>query len=737
MSKAIKWQIPFASLSGTLYRLDIYAEGYTGDPIQLMAGDNPFTTDEDNSENFFTPVRSQTGNINVCTRKPDGTMLTLDEILPANNIDHPVRLINISNSNAIEWQGFLSCESYSQNYTAIPENLTLSVISVLEAMDSVFFKTKDFESFSYLMCYICLALNKINEECGLQLFNNIYISNYFLNALTWTNLYMNSLFSVEETVNGDNIFKEPQSVSSKKILEKIITLFGGCVREVGDDIYIDCIDKYWDYSYGNFQDVYEFFTDFYYPDDDPYDWDIITHSEAEIANMQWRGTNHKVSVSQGRKRVKVVSKLKGDSLSLAMPKCPVNSLIINPSSRRSVWGEVRGNTNEPFYNCATHINRLATVNVNVLSAPSRRVNIGEGSVVQGQCVQNTWPWISDTYLTDYDLLFGMDSQLAESVTVNHYLTAYMAFLGLKQENSNNTVMTSGLLVCGLPQYYNSQIVTNWWYGSEGDYIYKLSTPLTVLVKGGKIKISCEIGGYMTPDGFFASWEKTYTPAAFIAITYGQGVRYDHGQYKWGASQWLYLDKNGLEIELPITGMRNSHVNIYVSPIIYTGVTGNNTREVAQGIFITKLDVSYEAPANELLTDRSENTYLKEMDNGYKEDETIDSDIASDANNNKLSTLLYDEDGTTTIKLLSLGGNIVRPEEDLLDRMEKYYESSRRRLELEVEHPTYNNQPIALPLLKLNGINDGKVYLPLSESRDWREETCTITCFETAETPSES
>ena len=111
MSKAIKWQIPFASLSGTLYRLDIYAEGYTGDPIQLTAGETPFVTDEDSSEDFFAPIRTQTGSIQVCTRKPDGTMLTLDEILPANNIDHPVRLINLSNSNAIEWQGFLSCEA--------------------------------------------------------------------------------------------------------------------------------------------------------------------------------------------------------------------------------------------------------------------------------------------------------------------------------------------------------------------------------------------------------------------------------------------------------------------------------------------------------------------------------------------------------------------------------------------------------------------------------------------------
>ena len=68
----------------------------------------------------------------------------------------------------------------------------------------------------------------------------------------------------------------------------------------------------------------------------------------------------------------------------------------------------------------------------------------------------------------------------------------------------------------------------------------------------------------------------------------------------------------------------------------------------------------------------------------------------------------------------------RPEMDLLNRLAAYYGAARQRLELEVAHPT----AAPLPLLKLNGINDGKVYLPLSESRDWQTGVCKLTCFET-------
>ena len=68
----------------------------------------------------------------------------------------------------------------------------------------------------------------------------------------------------------------------------------------------------------------------------------------------------------------------------------------------------------------------------------------------------------------------------------------------------------------------------------------------------------------------------------------------------------------------------------------------------------------------------------------------------------------------------------RPEKDLLSRMAAYYGAARQQLKLEVEHPT--DAPLAR--LKLNGIQDGKKYLPLAESRDWAEDKSTLTCFET-------
>ena len=51
MSKGINWQIFFASRTKK-FRIDIYKENARTNPIQLLAGETPFVTNEDASDNF-------------------------------------------------------------------------------------------------------------------------------------------------------------------------------------------------------------------------------------------------------------------------------------------------------------------------------------------------------------------------------------------------------------------------------------------------------------------------------------------------------------------------------------------------------------------------------------------------------------------------------------------------------------------------------------------------------------
>ena len=143
-----------------------------------------------------------------------------------------------------------------------------------------------------------------------------------------------------------------------------------------------------------------------------------------------------------------------------------------------------------------------------------------------------------------------------------------------------------------------------------------------------------------------------------------------------------------------------------------------------------MDMSYEVEEDPNLTNRSENHYFRLLGTNFRDEISINTYLASNLNN-QLSPSIIMEDSHTPMTELSYGtSGRRRPEVDLLNRLAAYYGASRQTLDLIAKHPVVNNQQAALPLLKLNGINDGKKYLPLSESRDWREETCTLTCFET-------
>ena len=168
------------------------------------------------------------------------------------------------------------------------------------------------------------------------------------------------------------------------------------------------------------------------------------------------------------------------------------------------------------------------------------------------------------------------------------------------------------------------------------------------------------------------------------------------------------------------------VYVYVYPKL-TGMPWNGgygSLEVFM-MLIKTLDVEYVSINEELRTDRSENSYVRETSKAFRDTLDLSLDLASDANNLKQASLLWNN-ATTPAKLITLNGQSIRPEVDLLNRLAAYYGAARQRLELEVAHPT----AAPLPLLKLNGINDGKVYLPLSESRDWQTGVCKLTCFET-------
>jgi hypothetical protein len=127
-------------------------------------------------------------------------------------------------------------------------------------------------------------------------------------------------------------------------------------------------------------------------------------------------------------------------------------------------------------------------------------------------------------------------------------------------------------------------------------------------------------------------------------------------------------------------------------------------------------------------DRDRNQYVQLLGTNFRDEVSITTELATSLSNHPSPALVMETSYTPVTGLdytVSGGTENRRPEKDLLSRMASYYGAARQQLKLEVLHPT-----TAMPLIKLNGIGDGKKYIPLAESRDWAADKSTLTCFET-------
>lgn len=641
--KNIRWQIPFVSLQGVHYRVDIYDEG-TFTPVQLTAGPTPFVTDEDASDDFFCPVRTQTGTLQVCTLKPDGNYITLDDLLPANNIARPIRLINLDNSNAIEWQGFLSCEAYSQDYTGIPQILDLPVISVLEAMKSMPISDYWFDQMSgaTISTIIHTITDQIEGDTDTQVSVDISTSSDFSSKY----IFVTQFFHYESNEASGELQYVSKNAMLYDVVESLCKYIGWCLREDGVTFYFRRIGS-----------------------------DEVGQTTLNISDMEWRGDGHKRSLRQGAHSVTVEAKVDKFETHFDMPMCPIQGL-----SQKNYYSIIIGQPQWYYDKCTS---------TNVLNFTS--YNISKAFLARFYGVRNvsTFPW-NNTY---------------EKIGFENVIAIW------GQAYNDDTYAR----ICSVRSVQNFSCVLGVANTLEdvGHFV---------------LKIKDEVAAKLKVDGYIRCG------------LYFNGSYYNGSVWTGGSASSFKINLSSgsgeITVPLPKTGSVYSFTESEI--IVYLYDDFDNTKTSA---LISEISVEYEPPFRKYTDPSDTNRYITNINNDFRDEISIEVPFASMfANVNGLSHIYgvkrytYGQEYVdylepiTELTYTDQNGIAVtrRPEVDLLNRLASYYGAARQRLELEVAHPT----AAPLPLLKLNGIGDSKVYLPLSESRDWQTDVCKLTCFET-------
>jgi len=710
MAKNIRWYVDFVSIQGTHYRVNIYDEGeFT--PVQLTAGPTPFVTDEDASDDFFAPIRTQTGTLQVCTLLPgtNDQYITLDELLPANNIARPVQLINIDNTpNTIEWQGFLSCEAYSQDYVGVPQILDLPLISVLEAMDSV--QLDPTISTGLQPIYACLPdiLQEIDRQSGITCFTHLNYSRTDYRIIS-KYIDMTVMFEQKEYNNENSTTYIVSGLSAKEALTRLCTYMGWIASEDGTEIYLQRIGE----EVGMYREA---IADF------PGIAEEKSITEADIDDLDWMGNGHQRSVVQGAKSVEVVAKLENSKVNAGIPDFPPGDVVVNSKQLY-------------LLNTATQRYLYAIISQNYLAYDSIQFRFFKGtSAYQNYNNEPT----TDCYegVSTFDEAFPtifLNNPGRDLYTLPRYAGAFYIKIANEEEETDDPQYSNGIYLSFIP---GLRVGTTVALNTEP--IFKYTTPLSYsFQQGGTFKLEInafEMMGSFGQQGTQQGISSSVSILAHLRI----------GNNYWNGSGWVQsptVFELSFESETTISSVLAERMEGQIELAFYPhgvmtklGTPIGPQQQIVyrwylyDEVVISKLDMSYEVEEDPNLTDRSENHYFRLLGTNFRDEISIDTNLASSLNNQPSPSLIMNNQ-TTPMTMLNYGTDQVpdmrRPEVDLLNRLATYYGAARQRLELEVAHPT----AAPLPLLKLNGINDGKVYLPLSESRDWQTNVCKITCFE--------
>jgi hypothetical protein len=231
----IKWQVKFKSLrAGTDYTVNIYDQTYTGSPIRLKGGAQPFVTEEDSDDDPFTPIRIQTGHLRIVDDgyAADGvTPFDWKQFLPSSDRDRPVTL---TTGTSVVWQGFLQAQDFSGELYGNPQERDFPIhcgISVLSGIQPV---PGDMgaRNFAHILTLVIAAME--TGSGSVLNYDTIYVQGssdaqqWLLKRVDWMNFFD----------EGDGVDEFTPQYSLYEILEDMCRFWGWTCRIHRKAIYL-------------------------------------------------------------------------------------------------------------------------------------------------------------------------------------------------------------------------------------------------------------------------------------------------------------------------------------------------------------------------------------------------------------------------------------------------------------------------------------------------------------------
>ena len=241
----------FAGKDDIIYTAYIYDEGWTGNVTALTPSDHPFETQESNSEDAFTPVRTSTGYIRFIVQD-----LAVVSQFMCNTVNgrHIELTKMVSGQETVLWQGYVQAQTFTSEWDSAPYEIAFPLVSSLGLLESMpYTPARDF----YTMGYIIRRA----------------LTNDYIDFTTWHAPVRNTVLDFSACIN-DRVFKNssvkewvqhvgynanmtfpPEKVSCLSVIEDICRYFGWTLYERGKDLFFVSVKGTTSYQYGSIASI--------------------------------------------------------------------------------------------------------------------------------------------------------------------------------------------------------------------------------------------------------------------------------------------------------------------------------------------------------------------------------------------------------------------------------------------------------------------------------------------------
>lgn len=706
-----RYIIPFKSRLGTDYAVYIF-ETSSGTLTRLTGAPDTFTTRENDDDDVFTPIRSQSGYIRII----DSTGGTLIEALrPDSNTEKKVELWSGTWNNAsgtftdgsLQWRGFLSTDAFTQPWDNHAHVLELAVNSVLGVLTDVQMSESSFYTHHNIAYLLYHAFDTLGAAPS-------YV--YTATDLTVPRRDMMSVLlqyqifcETADEYTGADLTTKVVGMSYGEAISEVLGLYGLTAREYYGRIYLVQSNlgsvsnvSYWSWSQmesmalGNIPSTYS---------------GSIIDGGNLLSVLSFRSTENTQGYVSGAKKVVVELQLDDRDEGFSLPNTTEDASTVHEVSN-IYSGRVFVQPHSPRSNSIETFTFSEYQQVG--QSGSNRVDGSTYAKCLANCVINR-PLYDPHYSSSDNLHTG----------------AFPCRWYYKKEDTESPSLKNGL-------FLNQQYLGSGWSFTPY-YCYSLKSESGISRSNGFLNINmlCHnfMRGSLAGDSdklyfgeFTTIWSTKPQTKLYFILTWGNK--------EWNGSEWIThsgdyttfsIDFDGASVKtnktsamnvdgndgwfVPITESMSGVVRLYILNV------GSCETELgmqdAHSRIISDLEVSVLPVSSMVESGRSVNRYSQVLTTNGFTDEKEKYLIIGTNDNNKFSCSFIKSDESTFIETLSYSGGNFRPEAHLLGRMASQYGSVRRTYTGIVESDVCN------PLTYYT--HDGKTLIPIDQNHNWRDD----------------